>query len=72
MLKSVLSTSLKYTDSYVQNKAPLPRIFFFEKFSDPSALIRTTPFINFLVFSKENNIFIIRFEILKKQPPKVF
>ena len=72
MLKSVLSTSLKYTDSYVQNKALLSRIFFFEKFSDPSALIRTTPFIIFLVFSKENNIFITRFEILKKQPPKVF
>ena len=46
------------------------RIIFFEKNFQPPALIRTPPFVNFLVFSEENNIFVTRFEI-KKQPPYI-
>ena len=39
---------------------PFPRLFFFEKISDPSTLIRTTPFTEFLVFSEEHILYCLK------------
>ena len=69
---SLIKNKQKLLGTELTPRPPPPFTFSEKIYDDPLPFLIGPPFINFLVFSEENNIFVMRFEILKKQPPVVF